>query len=67
MVDAKKTLRRETYQMALLFQRIGTRAALRAQAENRALGIPNSFTRDGKLYYELPDGTITQENPFEKR
>lgn len=66
MLNSKKPLRAETYQRALEYQRIGTRAALRAQEENRRLGIPNAFTRDGKLYFELPDGTITQENPLER-
>lgn len=56
----------EIYRDTVEFQRIGTQAVRRARQENRALGIPNTFTRDGKLYFELPDGTITQDNPFEK-
>lgn len=45
-------------------KRIGTRAAREAQEENRRLGIPNAYSRNGTLYFELPDGTITQEDPF---
>ena len=60
-------IRVEIYRDTVEFQRIGTRAVRRARQENRDLGIPNSFTRDGKLYFEMPDGTITRENPFESK
>ena len=45
-------------------ERIGTEAVERAQEENRRLGIPNAYSRNGTLYFELPDGTITHEDPF---
>lgn len=45
-------------------ERIGTDAVKKAQEENRRLGIPNAYARNGSLYFELPDGTITQEDPF---
>ena len=41
--------------------RIANKAAHQAQEENRKLGIPNAFSRNGILYFELPDGTITRE------
>jgi len=47
-------------------QRIGQRAIEKAREENRKLGIPNVNSRNGTLTYELPDGTITSESPFEK-
>jgi hypothetical protein len=59
-------LRTETYRKAIENQRIGTHAARQAMQENRELGIPNAYDRDGKLYFELPDGTITQKNPFDE-
>lgn len=46
-------------------ERIGNRGAHEAQEESRRLGIPNVYAHDGKLYYELPDGTITSQSPFE--
>jgi len=46
--------------------RIVNRAVTKAQEENRRLGIPNVYSRRGKVIYELPDGTITTENPFLK-
>jgi len=45
-------------------ERIGMDAVERAQEETRRLGIPNAYSRNGTLYFELPDGTITQEDPF---
>lgn len=45
-------------------KRIGTRSARGAQEENRRLGVPNAYSRNGTLYFELPDGTITEEDPF---
>jgi len=44
--------------------RIGNRAVRKAQEENRRLGIPNVYSINGTLLYELPDGTLTTENPF---
>ena len=51
---------------ALEAQRIGKLAAQEAQEENRRLGLPNTYSRNGVNYYELPDGTITSESPFKK-
>lgn len=43
--------------------KIGSRAMDKAQEENRRMGLPNVFSRNGKIYYELPDGTITTKPP----
>lgn len=56
----------EVYRRALELQRIGDRAVRAAQEENRRLGIPNAYSRHGRIYYELPNGEITQKNPFAK-
>jgi hypothetical protein len=48
------------------FKRIGNRAVRQAQDENLRLGIPNVFSRNGVIYYELPNGEITTEDPFPK-
>jgi len=50
-----------------LHTRIGERAVRKAREENRRLGIPNTTSKKGKLYWEMPDGTITTENPFKKK
>ncbi len=54
----------QTYVQAAEFKRIGNRAVRSALEENRRLGIPSVFCRNGKLYYELPNGEITTEDPF---
>ena len=42
---------------------IGNRAVKKAQKENLEKGIPNVYCKDGVLYFQLPDGTITTEIP----
>lgn len=44
--------------------RIGRQATLKAQEESRQMGVPNVYSIDGKLYYELPSGELTTEDPF---
>ncbi len=43
---------------------IGNRAVKKAQAENHKKGLPNVYSKNKKLYFELPDGTITMKNPL---
>ncbi len=54
------------YKRALEFLRIGNRAVKRAQEENRKKGIPNVYDFNGHLYYELPNGELTKEDPLSK-
>lgn len=53
-----------TFQEFVEFRRIASRAVRRAQERNRKLGIPNAFSRNGRIYYELPSGELTEEDPF---
>lgn len=43
--------------------RIGNKAIMNAKAENKRLGIPEVFSKNGILYYLLPNGEITKERP----
>lgn len=45
--------------------RLGNRGVRKAQEENRKLGIPNVYFKNGKIYYQLPDGEITSKEPKE--
>ena len=54
----------ETYKQARKLLRIANRAAKRAQEENRKKGIPNVYDFNGHLYYELPNGELTKEDPY---
>lgn len=47
-------------------QQIGNDAVREAQRKNLKNGIPNAYSKNGVLYFQLPDGTITMDNPFEK-
>ena len=55
----------EIYKKAREFLRIGNRAVIKAQEENRKKGIPNVYDINGHLYYELPNGELTKEDPMQ--
>jgi len=38
-------------------------AVRKAQAENRRMGVPNVYSYNGQIYYELPNGEITRTPP----
>lgn len=46
---------------------LANRAIKEAQDENRRLGIPNVYSFKGTMIFELPDGTLTFENPFNEK
>ena len=54
----------DIYEETLKFLRIGNRAVKKAQEENRKKGIPNVYDFNGHLYYELPNGELTREDPY---
>ncbi len=43
---------------------IGNKAVKKAQNESRQKGVPNVYSNDGKIFYELPSGKITKKSPF---
>ena len=55
----------ETYRKNVELQRIGNSAVRKAQEESPRLGVPNVYSRNGKLYFELPNGELTLKNLFE--
>jgi hypothetical protein len=54
----------EVYEKVQELTRIGNRAARAAQEENRRRGIPNVYSINGVLYWELPDGTLSRTDPM---
>ncbi len=56
----------ETYEKIQDLMRIGRRAVHEAQEENRRLGIPNVYSINGILYYELPNGELSRTDPYQK-
>ena len=64
-----KTLRECLLDLASLTRldrilRIGRQATQKAQEESRQMGVPNVYSIDGQLHYELPSGELTTEDPF---
>ena len=49
-----------------MIQAIANSAVREAQKKSLENGIPNVYSKNGVQYFQLPDGTITMENPFEK-
>ena len=46
---------------------MGNEAVRDILAENRRLGIPSAFEFRGGLVFEMPDGTLTMDDPFTDR
>jgi uncharacterized protein (DUF433 family) len=57
----------ETYRIADEWMRIANRAVRRAQEESRAVGVPNVYSIGGVLYYELPNGELSRQDPYVER
>ncbi len=57
-------MEKEDYEMLIKMTRIGNRAVKNAQEENHKNGLPNVYSKNKRLYYELPDGTITMQDPL---
>ncbi len=63
MKNDKGKISSETYKQMAEFVRIGNRAVRQAQEENHRLGLPNIYSRNGKIIYEIPNGeSIVKEN-----
>ena len=60
----KSAVSQETLRKAEEIERIGQRAVRRAQEESRRLGVPNVYSINGILYYELPNGELSRRDPY---
>ncbi|MEW6746758.1 MAG: hypothetical protein AB1486_28790 [Planctomycetota bacterium] len=65
-MSEQKTIDLETYREHVELLRIGSRAVRKAQEESRRLGVPNVYSHNGTLFYELPNGELTTVDPFEQ-
>lgn len=54
----------ETIQRVEELMRVFRLAVRKAQAENRRLGVPNVYSINGQIYYELPNGDYTRTRPW---
>jgi hypothetical protein len=64
MIKANSELSEEALRRAEEIDRIGNRGVQAAQEENRRRGIPNVYSINGILYWELPDGTLSKTDPY---
>jgi len=56
-------LTKENYESFLRMHKILQRAVRNAQKRHLEQGIPNVYSKNGKIIWELPDGTWTTEKP----
>jgi hypothetical protein len=61
---ASETIDLGTFKWAAEIIRIGNRAVRKAQEESRRLGVPNVYAINGFLYYELPSGELSRDDPY---
>lgn len=56
----------KNYDRFLEMTKIFQRAIKKVQKSHREKGLPNVYSKNGKIVWELPDGTYVTKNPFEK-
>ena len=54
---------KKDYELLIQTTCLGTSAVVQAQKENLEQGLPNVYSKDGNLYFQLPNGSITMEMP----
>jgi len=55
----------DTYKLAAEFTRIGNEGVRKAQEDSRRAGVPLVYSINGILHWELPDGSLTTEDPWD--
>jgi hypothetical protein len=65
MIKLNSALSDEALRKGEEIDRIGNQGVQAAQEKNRRLGIPNVYSINGVLYWELPDGTLSRTDPYD--
>ena len=55
----------DTYATIDQIVRVGNVAVAKAQEESRRMGVPNVYSINGRIYYELPNGELSATDPYE--
>jgi hypothetical protein len=55
----------ESLEFLTRMTRIMNKAVRKAQAENWALGLPNTYRINGILYFAMPDGRMLSEQEYQ--
>ena len=45
--------------------KVASKAVKEAQKKSLANGVANVYSKNGQIYFQLPDGTITEKMPIE--
>jgi hypothetical protein len=56
-------MNKENYESFLKMTNIFQKAIKNAQKKHKELGLPNVYSKNGNIIWELPDGTITKIKP----
>ena len=54
----------DTYERIDDFLRVATFAVAKAQEDSRQKGVPNVYSINGRIYFELPSGELSTIDPF---
>lgn len=60
-------LKAKNYDRFLEMTKIFQRAIKKVQKSHRDNGIPNVYSKNGKIVWELPDGTYVSKNPLKNK
>jgi hypothetical protein len=52
-------------ELAKSILKVASKAVKEAQRKSLENGVANVYSKNGQIYFQLPDGTITQEIPKE--
>jgi hypothetical protein len=66
-MDEYPVLDSATYSRIDELLRIARSAVAKAQEESRRLGVPNVYSINGRIYFELPSGELSTTDPYTDR
>jgi hypothetical protein len=64
---ASSAITADTYEKVRKLIRTANQAARAVQEENRKLAIPNVYSINDILYYKLPNGELSRDDPYHPR
>ncbi|HHE38368.1 MAG TPA: hypothetical protein ENL20_07320 [Candidatus Cloacimonetes bacterium] len=59
-------LKIENYELLIEMTKVFQKAIKKAQQSHRDKGIPNVYSKNGRIVWELPDGSYINKNPFDR-
>jgi len=59
-------MNKKNYELSATLLRLANRGARKSQAAAHKAGIANPYLLNGKLIYQLPDGTVTDKYKYPK-